>query len=98
MSEDRSALSVTVALIAAVAGGGGTYAFRNANDVPPPEAQESAKILALLERELPAIRQKLELRLESLRDELDETNEKLISLRDRVGDVCGTPWASRCSP
>ena len=89
MSEDRSALSVTVALVAAVAGGGGGYAFRNADDVPPPAAQESAKILALLERELPAIRQKLELRLESMRDELDETNEKLISLRDRVGDVCG---------
>ena len=85
MPEDRSTLAVAIGIVAAMASGGGGYALRDANDVPPPAAQQSAKILAVLERELAS----MQMKLDSVRRELDESNKKLSSLRDRIGDVCG---------
>jgi len=82
---DKSSLVLIVSLISAITAGGGGYAFRGADDVPSAEAQDSAKIRALLDREFGDLRRKLD----RVQRELDESNKKLGSLRDRVGDVCG---------
>ena len=84
-SGDKSSLVLVMSVIGALAGGGGGYAFRSANDVPTEQAQDTAKIRALLDRNLSTAN----LKLESIQKDLDAIDEKLDRLRDRIGDVCG---------